>query len=95
MIRSCVKLQLNNLKVDEPEAGPSFGADSLIIRLAKDNPRVARSKLGSYYERLPSGESSLFGDQASIELASFTVYHGVYGPDEYVPFTDAEPFSLY
>lgn len=36
---------------DYPESGPSFGADSLVIPLASGNPKVARSKLGSYYER--------------------------------------------
>ena len=36
---------------DYPESGPSFGSDSLVIPLAKGNPKVARSKLGSYYER--------------------------------------------
>lgn len=78
-----------------PETGPSFGADSLVIPLAKDNPRMARSKLGSYYERFADGTNSLFGNKASVQLASLKVYHGVYEEGEYIPFTDAEPFALY
>jgi hypothetical protein len=83
-------------QLDIPESGPSFGADSLIIPLAKDNSKVARSKLGSYYERFPDGTNSLFGKgQSSVTLKEFKVYQGVYEPGEYVPFTDAEPFALY
>lgn len=81
---------------DLPEIGPSFGADSLVIPFDKRNPKVARSKLGSYYERFPDGTNTLFGKRgASVELKDLKVYHGVYGPDEYIPFTDAEPFALY
>ena len=80
-----------------PENGPSFGADSLVIPLNGDNVRMARSKLGSYYERFPdTGNNSLFwGNQASVPLSSLQVYHGVYAEGEYIPFTDAEPFALY
>jgi TLD len=88
-------------QLDYPESGPSFGADSLIIPLSKNNassnPRMARSKLGSYYERMPDGTNSLFGktEGASVQLKELKVFTGVYGKDEYVPFTDAEPFALY
>jgi len=78
-----------------PEAGPSFGVDSLVIPLAREKPKVARSKLGSYYERFPDGTNSLFGNQASVQLKDLKVYHGVYEEGEYIPFTDAEPFALY
>jgi hypothetical protein len=81
--------------VDEPENGPSFGADSLVIPLGKANSRMARSKLGSYYERMPDGGNSLFGKDAPVQLASLKVYHGVWEEGEYIPFTDAEPFALY
>jgi hypothetical protein len=81
--------------VDNPESGPSFGADSLVIPLSKDNPKLARSKLGSYFERMSDGGNSLFGKDASVQLKTLRVYHGVYGPDEYIPFTDAEPLALY
>ena len=76
-------------QMDMPENGPSFGADSLVIPLADDNPRLARSKLGSYYERLPDGTNSLFGKDATVQLRDLKVYHGVYEEGEYIPFTDA------
>lgn len=82
-------------QVDNPESGPSFGADSLVIPLAKGNPKLARSKLGSYYERLPDGTNTIFGKDASVQLKDLKVYHGVYEEGEYIPFTDAEPFALY
>lgn len=83
-------------QLDYPESGPSFGADSLVIPLAKTNPKIARSKLGSYYERFLDGTNSLFGKGVSqVELRDLKVYHGVYKEGEYIPFTDAEPFALY
>jgi hypothetical protein len=82
---------------DLPESGPSFGADSLVIPMSEDNPKLARSKLGSYYERFPDGTNTLFGKGrgASVQLKDLKVYHGVYEAGEYIPFTDAEPFALY
>jgi TLD len=81
---------------DLPECGPSFGADSLVIPLDGDTPKLARSKLGSYYERFPGGTNTLFGKRgASVELKDLKAYHGVYEEGEYIPFTDAEPFALY
>jgi hypothetical protein len=84
-------------QMDNPECGPCFGADSLVIPLnGYDNPKLARSKLGSYYERFADGTNSLFGkNNASVQLSDLKVYHGVYEEGEYVPFTDAEPFALY
>ena len=84
-----------SLAIMDTESGPRFGADALVIPLSRDNPKTARSKLGSYYERMADGGNSLFGKDAQVQLKSLKVYHGVYGPDEYVPFTDAEPFALY
>jgi hypothetical protein len=82
-------------QMDNPESGPSFGVDSLVIPLGKNSPKVARSKLGSYYERFADGGNSLFGPtQSAVQLKDLKVYHGVYGPDEYIPFTDADPFAL-
>jgi len=81
-------------QMDMPETGPSFGADSLVIPLSGENPRAARSKLGSYYERFPDEGNSLFGKDASVQLKDLRVYHGVYEEGEYIPFTDAEPFAL-
>ena len=84
-------------QMDNPECGPCFGADALVIPLnGYDNPKTARSKLGSYYERFADGTNSLFGkSKASVQLSDLKVYHGVYEEGEYVPFTDAEPFALY
>ena len=82
-------------QMDYPESGPMFGADSLIVPLAGDNPKLARSKLGSYYERFGNGTNSVFGKQASAQLRDFKVYQGVYEAGEFIPFTDAEPFALY
>jgi TLD len=84
-------------QMDNPECGPCFGADALVIPLnSYDNSKMARSKLGSYYERFPDGTNSLFGKgKASVQLSDLKVYHGVYEEGEYVPFTDAEPFALY
>lgn len=82
-------------QMDMPENGPSFGVDSLVIPLGNSNSRLARSKLGSYYERMPDGGSSLFGKESSVELKDLKVYQGVYKEGEFVPFTDAEPFALY
>lgn len=84
-------------QIDQPESGVMFGADSLIISLNnKANPKMARSKLGSYYERLPDGTNTLFDNkQPAVQLVDLKVYHGVYEPGEYIPFTDAEPFALY
>jgi hypothetical protein len=82
-------------QMDMPESGPSFGADSLVIPLSGGNAKLARSKLGSYFERFPDGTNSLFGKAASVQLKELKVYHGVYEEGEYIPFTDAEPFALY
>ena len=81
-------------QIDMPETAVSFGADSLVIPLSEGNPRQARSKLGSYYERFPDGGNSLFGKDASVQLKELKVYQGVYEEGEYIPFTDAEPFAL-
>lgn len=84
-------------QMDMPEAGPSFGADSLVIPLSASggNPKLARSKLGSYFERFEDGTNTLFGKDASVQLKDLKVFHGVYEEGEYIPFTDAEPFALY
>jgi hypothetical protein len=66
-----------------------------VIPLGKDSPKQARSKLGSYYERFADDTNSLFGaGKSAVQLKDLKVYHGVYGPDEYIPFTDADPFAL-
>lgn len=76
-------------------SGPRFGAEGLTILLARDKPRQVRSKLGLYYDRLPSGVNSLLpGGLPVDELADLRVFVGVYAPDERVPYSDALPFSL-
>lgn len=83
-------------QMDLPESGPSFGAGSLVIPLADRNSKAARSKLGSYYERFDDGTNSLFGQGvAATTLKELKIYQGIWGDDEYIPFTDAEPFALY
>ena len=82
-------------QMDMPEAGVSFGTDSLVIPFSGGDPKLARSKLGSYYERFEDGSNSLFGKDAQVQLKSLKVFHGVYAEGEYIPFTDAEPFALY
>ena len=61
-------------QMDMPETGPQFSPDALVIPLSKSNPKVARSKLGSYYERFPDGVNSLFGNSGSAILKDFKVY---------------------
>jgi hypothetical protein len=82
-------------------SGPKFGMTDLAIPLGfKTLPGTVSgkrvySKLGSYYERMPGGENSLLpGFKGEDMLSELKVYQGVYGPDEYIPFTDAEPFAL-
>jgi hypothetical protein len=61
--------------VDEPESGPRFGADGLHIPLRGDDPvsgalgaRVARCKLGPYYERREDGSNSIFAPGKIIDI---------------------------
>lgn len=84
----------NMAVMDNPEHGPYFGADALLIPLRNEEPKVARSRLGNYYECLPDGTKSLFGKDNVVQLCDLKVFHGVYEEGEYVPFTDAE-YGLY
>lgn len=91
--------------IDTPEDGPTFGADAFVVPLrppraawaADERDRLARSKLGSYYERLPDGRNHLFAPTESGKGAALEwlrVYQGVYAEGEEIPFSDALPFSL-
>ncbi|CAM9233130.1 unnamed protein product [Chrysoparadoxa australica] len=81
---------------DRPETGPFFGSDGLTIPLQAGSERRGTSKLGSYYERLPNGDNTLFSkaDGGAAELTSFKAYVGVYQRGEEIPFDDAIPFSI-
>ena len=89
-------------QIDQPENGPSFGADGLTVPLRtdsntqRDNPRIARSKLGAYYERRSDGERTIFAPEEGMTaiLEDLKVYVGVYAEGEEVPFNDAMPVSL-
>mmetsp|Transcript_27733 Transcript_27733/g.111063 ORF Transcript_27733/g.111063 Transcript_27733/m.111063 type:complete len:172 (-) Transcript_27733:502-1017(-) len=81
--------------IDNPEQGPWFGAEGLVVPMYAGSERRARCKLGPYYERLPNGGKSFFPDQAGdAQLDDLRVYVGVYEDGEDVPFDDAMPFSL-
>lgn len=92
--------------VDQPDTGPKFGADSLVIPLQPpratwqddEKDRIAYSKLGSYYERRPDGANTLFGrgenGNKGVILQDLKVYAGIYAEGEEIPFNDALPFSL-
>ena len=85
-------------QLDFPETAVSFGSDSLVIPLAGGS-RLARSKLGSYYERINAGKinerNTLFvTGKGTEQLKSLKVWTGVYEEGEYIPFSDAEPFAL-
>lgn len=76
-------------------SGPRFGSEGLTIALNKSNPKLARSKLGLYYERLPDGGNSLLGKGImEDELTDLKVFVGVYGKDERVPYSDAMFFQI-
>lgn len=86
---------------DNQESGIYFGPDGLIIPLAAkpygypmiENNKMARSRLGSYYEKLPDSGKSVFafgsgGRKGLLEgtLTEVLVFTGVYLNDETVPF---------
>lgn len=90
---------------DSQESGIYFGPDALVIPLVAkpygypmiENNKMARSRLGSYYEKLPNGEKSMFafggGARKGVlegTLTDVVVLTGVYGKGETIPFS----FSL-
>jgi len=62
--------------IDEQGGGPCWGPDGLKIDLEK---RVARSRLGSYYAKLPNGDRTLFSDKEgqTARLTAVRVYVGL------------------
>jgi hypothetical protein len=73
---------------DDPGYGISFGPDGLVIPFLDNgnSNRIAKSKLGPYYERGPEDLPSLFVGGIT-ELKDIQVYVGVYGPDEDFPYS--------
>ena len=72
-----------------------MGANSLVIPLdgASRNSKLARSKLGSYYERMSDGTTTSFGDESAKNLLKeLKVYQGACKDGEFMPFADAEHF---
>ena len=83
--------------IDEPEAGPAFGADGLVIPMAAGRERIARSKLGPYYECMPDGGRSIFAaadDAGAARLTDCRVYVGVWPEGERIPYDGAIPFAI-
>lgn len=69
--------------------------EGLTILLEKSNPKLVRSKLGLYYDRLPNGVNSLLPKgEAAGELTDLKVFCGIYSSSEKIPYSDAMPFSL-
>ena len=80
-------------------SGPRFGSEGLTIPLEASNPKLVRSKLGLYYDRLPTnfpngGKSLLPGGLLEDQLSKLRVYGGVYGAGERIPYSDALPYQL-
>ena len=48
--------------IDRPGEGPRWGAEGLAVPLARADARRAKSRLGTYYARLPDGGRSLFAE---------------------------------
>eukprot|EP00667_Euglena_gracilis_P001722 EG_transcript_1721 len=60
----------SNAILDEPGQGPRWGPDGLMINLDK---HMAKSRLGTYYERMPDGSRSVLGGKI-VEVVEVRVY---------------------
>jgi hypothetical protein len=90
--------------VDEPETGPRFGMDGLVIRMDPGFEKLAVSKLGPYYEPMmgvgTKRGSSIFADSecgtrpSYATLTKLEVYVGVWPEGERIPFAGAIPFAI-
>lgn len=71
--------------IDRPGEGPRWGAEGLTIPLAPSDPRLAKSRLGTYYARLPDGGRSLFAEgetwKEGAQLKSLRVWVAEGGPE--------------
>lgn len=59
--------------IDKPDAGPWFGAEGFTVPLKTGVPgqqQQAKSRLGTYFARLPDKTRSLFGPQDDPKKAS-------------------------
>lgn len=88
---------------DNQESGIYFGPDALVIPLVANpygyptlvNSKMARSRLGSYYERLPDSSNSMFAFGGGVRkgllegsLTDITVFTGVYSEGEAIPYSE-------
>ena len=67
--------------IDQPRDGIRFGSDSLKL-LAPGKELVVYCRLGSHYEKMPSGDRSLFGEKLA-ELSSIRCFVSAEGPEEW------------
>ena len=91
-----VALQIGgpNLAVlDGASSGIRFGAEGLTIGLQVGNERQAKSRLGSYYAKLPNGGRSLFAapEKTKTELTDLRV--SCPSPRMYLKVCAARPIS--
>jgi len=81
--------------IDEPETGPRFGADGLVIMMNPGAERVVTSKLGPFYEVMPDGSRSVFSRKpSSDEMTELRAYTGCWPEGERIPFDGAIPFAI-
>ena len=58
--------------VDKEGVGPQFGAEGLTISMAPGLERKAKSRLGTYYERMPSGARHIFASDEGSKSGGTT-----------------------
>lgn len=88
--------------IDEPETGPRFGMDGFTVPMTPGFERMAKSKLGPFYELMPGTGStkerrSIFApsdNPMGCKLTSLKVYVGVWPEGERIPFDGAIPFAI-
>jgi len=86
--------------IDEPETGPRFGMDGFTVPMDPGFEKVAKSKLGPFYELMPgpgaaAARRSIFCNGEGVAtLDSLQVYVGVWPEGERIPFDGAIPFAI-
>jgi hypothetical protein len=58
-----------------------------VIGLQPRQEKIAKSKLGEYYESGPDQLSSLFGSESTAELCELKILVGCYKDDEEIPYS--------